>query len=413
MVVASGPSAAYADATADVEVVRLLGGLVDYAPSGMPDISQCRAEWSRAAAGPDAPAQWTYAGPVALADVLWWLDSRAEPAPTPPDRAADGYPLVTAYPVFGPAPDDHDAQNIGPLVREIAARAGTDGGGRTQRLRGTEWSEMVTATRDYVERRRLAADFGITSRIRPDGAWFAEQVAAEAGVLVLLGMWEQQGESWRRVGGHYVALAGAAADGSRIEVADPLLDSAGAGGAGRAAPADALRHSCREAPSAHDDVSAVSHDAYALFPPVGVPDAPSALAGYFTPATAHNAAAFADQNPAEHLADHAGAWQRTTPVMVVDAALALAPRRAAGSAPPQGSPTAPASPPPSATAEPGPTTGTATSTPDATSAPPTATLELPALPTLAAPATRSPWGGLKPVVPVGTVWLPIALRPRR
>ena len=58
---------------------------------------------------------------MALANVLWWLDSRAEPEPRPPTAAADGHPLVTSYPVFGRAPDDHDAANVGPLVEELAA----------------------------------------------------------------------------------------------------------------------------------------------------------------------------------------------------------------------------------------------------------------------------------------------------
>jgi hypothetical protein len=390
------------------EPLRLPGGWIDYAPAGVPDFSQCRAEWSRAAATPGAPAQWTHAGPVALANVLWWLDSRAEPEPRPPTSAADGHPLVTSYPVFGRAPDDHDAANVGPLVEELAARAGTNGVGRTNRLRGTEWMELTAAARSYVERRRLSDLYPLQSKLRPDGAWLSQRIAEEAGVVLLLGMWERQEEGWRRVGGHYVALAGASADGSQVSVADPLLDSAGAGGAGVALPADATRHSCREAPAEHDDAGVISHDSYALYPPPDLPEGGLALAGFFTPATAHNAAAFAGQNDAGHLMEHAGLWRGGTPVMAIDAAFALVPPLAGGRGP-VGGPTAtspattpvPTTPPPSATAIDTPTAGA----PAATATRP---LALPSLPTVA-PTATSALSGLRPVRPVGLLWLPLAV----
>jgi hypothetical protein len=132
------------------------------------------------------------------------------------------------------------------------------------------------------------------------------------------------------------------------------------------------------------------------------------LAGFFTPATAHNAAAFAGQNDASHLAEHTGAWRGTTPVMAIDAAFALVPPQAGGRGPVGGPPATspattpvPTSPSPTAPAVATPTAGT----PIATATRP---LALPSLPTVA-PTATSAFSGLRPVRPVGLLWLPIVV----
>jgi hypothetical protein len=342
----------------------LSGGHVDLAPSGMPDISLCRREWSK----PGSPPQWTHAGPVALADALWWLDSAAEPAPAPPPTVRDGHPLVIGYPRFGPAVDDHSAENLGPLVEDLAARANTDGLRRAESVRGTRWEDLVAAVDELVRARGLAADYTLRSASSPDGAWLARQVASSAGVVVGLGVWEAQAEGWRRVGGHYAAVAGAAPDGAWVALSDPLADLAALGGEGRSVPPGPAGHSCREAPRAHDDPAVVSHDGHRLIAEPALPHGAAVLAGYFGEANQGEAAAFEGQNPVDALAEHRGAWKRGAVVMALDAALALVP---VGAATPTASPTRP---PPTApfTDTPEPTATTpATQTPTATSEAPT------------------------------------------
>lgn len=311
-------AASGADST---DVSWLPGGYVDYAPIGMPDFSQCRPEWSQ----PGSPGQWTYAGPVALADALWWLDSAAEPAPRPPSEPHDGHGLVTAYPVFGPVVDDHSSTTLFALVEDLALRAGTDGHGGQTAVRGTRWETLVAATEDYVADRRLTARYRVTHRTVPDSAWLAARLAEGAGTVLQLGVWEWQAESWRRVGGHYATLAGGSTDGRSIALADPLADSAGLGGAGRSEPADAQAHSCREAPRAHDDAAVVSHDLRRLVSQPALPDERLVVENYLGPDNQHEAAAFQDQNPSTALVRLGATWQRGLVVMALDGGLAISP----------------------------------------------------------------------------------------
>jgi hypothetical protein len=364
----------------------LTGSYSDYAPVGMPDFSQCRPEWSQ----PGTPGQWTYAGPVALADVLWWLDSAAEPDPQPPGTPSDGYPLVTAYPVFGPAVDDHNTANLFPLVEDLAGRAGTDGRGRPALTRGTRWEDLVAATDGYLQARRLMSAYHLVTVGAPAPAWLAEQVSMGAGAVVLLGVWEAQEDGWRRVGGHYAAVAGFDGETASLALADPLADTAALGGTGRAIPPDSAVHSCREAPRAHDDAAVVTHDAYPLRATAGLPDGRYILDGYFRPDNEHEAAAFQGQNPMAALKPWSAGWRRGHVVMALDAALAIVP--SAGH--PANTELPPTAPPTVA-----PPTATATDTPIApTAAAATATLAP------AEPGTVGPGRGLR------RLWLPLVRR---
>ncbi|MEM3576966.1 MAG: CARDB domain-containing protein [Candidatus Bathyarchaeia archaeon] len=92
----------------------------DYAPSGMPDFDQRQLgtyPWW------DSAQRWSHCGPVAVANSLWWLDSEFEPNTVPPPTIIDNYPLVQAY---GPW-DDHDPQNVQPLVEHLAYLMDTNG----------------------------------------------------------------------------------------------------------------------------------------------------------------------------------------------------------------------------------------------------------------------------------------------
>lgn len=377
----------------------LPGELADYAPTGMPDFSQCRRGWSRPAAQAGRPAQWTFAAPVALADALWWLDSRAEPGRASPPTVSDGHGLVTFYPVFGRAKDDHDPANLGSLVEDLALRLGTDGRGGGER-RGTAWEGLVGGLRDYLAARRLEGSYTLETRTAPDAAWLRRWTDEGAALVAALGVWERQGDGWRRVGGHVAAVAGVAPEGGAVSgpsapvlgavaLADPLADQVAQTGRGRMVPPDPALHSCRLAPAAHDDAAVVAHDGYALT--VGQPEAPLpdqrlVLAGYFGLEAMGEAAAFAGQNPIDLPAAQRGDWRGGVVVMALDAALAIVPAPALR--PP--SPTAPTTATPNATA-------TATRRADMTGTPtptsePTATEPGAPSPTLSL-GTGTPEGG--------------------
>jgi len=368
-------------------IVYLSGDHVDYATSGVPDFSQCRAGWDRPAPEPGLPGQWTHAAPVALADVLWWLDSRAEPSPRDPAAANDGHPLITAYPAFGPRRDDHAVENLPPLIADLAGRVNTDGRRRPSTVRGSRWEDVVEGATAFVTA-RAGAHYTVSARDVPDSAWLAEVRARGGSAVLALGVWEQQGSGWARIGGHYAALAGADRAGEHVALADPLADRAAEGSAGRTVPEAPSEHSCRNNPRAHDDAGVVAHDVYALFPPPGLLGGRLALGGYFTPESFGEGAAFAGLNPIEALEAHAGPWQRGVLVMAIDAAVAVLPRVA---------PTEPASatPFPTETATPAPPTATTSPEEPTATAGPSATA--PSTPSATATARRR-----------DRAWLPIA-----
>jgi hypothetical protein len=125
----------------------------NYAPNGVPDFDQQQDTWKAIEPGPNgvinsnpagddflnvtenrivpgqdchlqtAPAGddlavWAFCGPTAVADCLWWYDSKySDPTGTPGD-GKDNFPLVANY----GAGDDHAAGNV-PLLIEKLARA--------------------------------------------------------------------------------------------------------------------------------------------------------------------------------------------------------------------------------------------------------------------------------------------------
>ncbi|MFQ5459581.1 MAG: hypothetical protein ACE5EL_02190 [Anaerolineae bacterium] len=322
----------------------------------MPDFSTCRRGWGRAG----EPGQWTHAGPVALADVLWWLDSVAEPRPAPPPAIVDGHSLVTAYPNFGPPWDDHAADNVAPLVNDLAHLANTDGR-RGHPARGTDWTALWEGAREYLRRRGLAGEY----EVRGGAGWRPAEVEAAladgAGAVLLLGVWEPHADGGpRRVGGHYAALAGAdlePGDTALVALSDPLADAAQTSG-GRSVPDDPEIHSCREAPLAHDDPGVVSQDVYALAD-TGLPGSPPELEGYFAPQSYGEAAAFAGMNSAAFVAAFNGQWTGGAVVMTIDALMFVSPVPA----PPTATPTGETPGPPGTPSASPPPTATATSTP--------------------------------------------------
>lgn len=329
--------------------VQPIESAVDYAPNGVPDFGQCRAAWSR----PGSPGQWTHAGPVAVADALWWLDSIHEPGVVAPPQLSDGHRLVTAYPVFGPGHDDHDPANLGPLIEDLAMRDNTEGVLRRDGTRGTRWEDLRSGTANYVAS-RVAGTWIVESLDQWDAVWAADQHRRGAALVALLGVWEQKALGFGRVGGHYAAVAGIA--GPRLLLADPLADR-GDESDGRWVPPDPARHSCRNDPSGHDDAAVLSHDAYMLGD-AGLPGGRPVLSGYFTLETQGEAAAFAGQNPADFLSGFEELWEGGHVWMAVDALMAIGPRSTAA---PTSTPT------PVGTDTPDPATLTATASPSPTS----------------------------------------------
>jgi hypothetical protein len=194
---------------------------LDYVPQGMPDFDQKQLNWQ-------APSgKWSHDGPAALADCIWWFDSKFEPNPidprpfgvTPPN---DGYNLLTSYSMPPPAWDDHDSSNVQPFVSDLA----TNYLYTNVAYPGTTPDAMQTGFRHYLMSRGLQWYYHDTLAATPGYDYIREQVLNSQDVILLLGFYEVVGTAWVYIGSHWVTVAGACTDQAtrRICISDPFLD---------------------------------------------------------------------------------------------------------------------------------------------------------------------------------------------
>ena len=183
------------------------------APSGMPDFDQYQF-------GPDSAAM---CGPTSLANCMVWLD--AIPSIANPDSLIR---LLSFY--FHTDP----SATGGTLVDSV--KAGLDS---------------------------LFADYGLDLySIQLENPTFrevADSMAKPASVILLVGLWQNIGATWYRIGGHYVSAAGACESNLWMGVSDPAVDNAESGARGRVLP---THDPHPDDDTLHNAAGFVSHDAY-------------------------------------------------------------------------------------------------------------------------------------------------------
>jgi len=238
-------------------------GYVDYAPSGVPDFDQRQDSWGKI--DPTGMWKWTWCGPTAVANSLWWMDSRFEPGQTPPPTISDGYPLVTAYGGY----DDHDPQNVQPFITDLGWYMDTDGNRTGYPWSGTDVHQMEKGIAMYLRARGLETEFVIKKMKKPNFFYIEYEIERCEDVILLLGIWQSNdGINWWRVGGHYVTCAGVDSQNMQIAFSDPDANSAEAGGLGRVLP-PGVPHNHPPRPilppqrdTVHNNASFISHDIY-------------------------------------------------------------------------------------------------------------------------------------------------------
>lgn len=242
----------------------------DYARAGMPDFDQKRTLWTFTPGGTD----YSYCGPVALANCLWWFDSKYElqpldPKPFYPDPSHvvnDHYPLVQSYHPLQ-AWDDHDSSNVVPLVDSLALYALTDQGGNM----GTFVIDLANAASSWITTKGLSGAYTVS--VFPVGAdpemsfeFIRNEVLRSQDVILLLGFYQENptDPSCERVGGHYVTVAGTCTEvvDSCLCLSDPYWDKN-----------ENHPPGSPHAPQVHDDAQYVSgphgtiqHDWYDVIP---------------------------------------------------------------------------------------------------------------------------------------------------
>ncbi len=178
------------------------------APSGMVDFDQNQPSWV------------SYCGPVAAANCLWWYG---------------------AVPVGWNPPQ---------LIDTLARYFHTDSG-------GTYVDSMLVGLMQYFH------DYGLA--FEPDTFWFPnftemeDSLKVSQDILLLLGFWWFDGETWYREGGHLVTMAGVFSESLKVALSDPDRDNAESGGLGRVRPPH-ISHP--QDHILHNDPTFISHDIF-------------------------------------------------------------------------------------------------------------------------------------------------------
>jgi hypothetical protein len=119
----------------------------DYAPSGMPDFDERQGQtylWQ------DLFGSWSHCAPTAVANSLWWLDSKFETNTIPPPVVIDNFPLVSTYATMPPIWDDHDPQNAPYLIEHLAYLMDTNGIRTGIIHSGTTVTDIQTGIAQYL-----------------------------------------------------------------------------------------------------------------------------------------------------------------------------------------------------------------------------------------------------------------------
>ena len=250
----------------------------DYATSGMPDFDEKQPQFTT----DQGHVQYSWCVPVAVADSLWWLDSKFESknysSPVPPPTISDHFSLVTAYGQW----DDHDPQNVFGLVPELAVDMHTDGLGVGGGYVGTKYADIQPGINIYLANHGVAGLFEVHGANYPAFSWIDQQVEACQDVELCLEFWYFNGGVWIPATnpifelGHCVTCAGVNPATSQVLVSDPYYNAFEAGMVPGRSPVPHIDLSSSD----HNNASLVSQDGYTAVPFGMMPPPP----GYPMPA---------------------------------------------------------------------------------------------------------------------------------
>jgi len=266
----------------------------DFAPSGVPDFDQKQDNWKSPLTGGQF---WSWCGPVALANSVWWFDSKFEPTPIDPrpfyppahmPGLSDGYPLVQSYAPAGEW-DDHDTNNVVPFITDLKTLCKTD-----MMFPGTLITDLQNGFDSLARREGLDTDYSSVLIAGPDFTTISDSVRASRDVIALLGFYEIDAPGGCiRLGGHYVTLAGVCSEATDICISDPFFDK------NENEPPAGSAHGA----TVHNDASLVSgphgtyhHDRYHVEPYAHSCSSPATLRVTDYPANWSHIQDFAHQN---------------------------------------------------------------------------------------------------------------------
>jgi hypothetical protein len=270
----------------------------------------------------DQDIYWTWCGPLAVANSIWWFDSKYDALNVTPPTMSDNCPLVRSY---NPGVwDDHDPRNVQPFVEHLAYLMDTDGMRTKLCHDGTTVWDMQAGITHYlswsgvnplgdvdgdgaVTQNDLAlvmaamgstpgtVDWNLAADIWPEtvtGPYTADNVIDDNDLLLVIQNLGKQGRLYEhttpvypsfyyieeevelcqdvvlclgfyqngvRDGGHFVTVAGVNSTTLELVISNPIRDDFEAGITPGESP---VNHTYPHDSTVHNNASLVSHDAY-------------------------------------------------------------------------------------------------------------------------------------------------------
>jgi hypothetical protein len=232
----------------------------NFAPNGLPDFDQKQDKsWH-------GRFTWAFCVPAALADVLWWFDSKHSDPDGYPGDGVDDYPLVKKYnissnPVPGPNIDDHNYNNVNDL--STSWDGSDDSGELIEQIAkyvniywykipflyvgGTDRFSLTIGTRNWIKDAGLKDEYKVENIFKPSFELIKDRVMKNQGVILRLGYYFHDFNNlnilFPLIFGHEVAVAGVNPDGY-LAVSNPIQD---------------IANPCDD-PTLHNNAGIVSHD---------------------------------------------------------------------------------------------------------------------------------------------------------
>lgn len=237
--------------------------LQNYAPSGIPDFDQKQDDWRN-----QRNMAWSFCGPTALSNILWYIDSKYSDQFGFPGDGNDQFTLVHDFdapglPIPGPNNDDHNFNNVNDLdtiwdpnneiygnelIEKVAWYTDNDGV-RTDGLQtGSSSSGIYDGIIQWLTDTELNNSFDVfihDTKNENSINRIITYIENEDFVLLNLGFYTSSG-IFR--GNHWVTVAGISNSLSMIALSDPYYD----------VTIDTTDY------SEHNDASFVSHDIYTI-----------------------------------------------------------------------------------------------------------------------------------------------------
>jgi len=233
----------------------------NYCPNGLPDFDQRQDDtWK-------SDLTWSFCGPTALADIIWWFDSKHSDSNGKPGDGFDNYSLVKNYnppgePNPGPNFDDHNFNNINDLL--TSWNSSPDNGELIEKLAtyvdiywhkipflfvsGTDRFQMTYGAKNWIKDAGLEHKYKVENIFKPSFSLINNRLRKNNGIVLKLGYCISRiGIFFPILFGHYVAVAGINSNGF-IAISDPEWD---------------IKNPCNDT-TLHNDASIVSHDEYQI-----------------------------------------------------------------------------------------------------------------------------------------------------